>query len=33
MSKEVEDFIKRHAADVIRSVNGTSFFPSVKMAQ
>ena len=33
MSKEVEDFIKRNAADVIRSVQNTSFFPSVKMAQ
>lgn len=33
MSKEVEDFIKRHAADVIRSVQTTSLFPSVKMAQ
>lgn len=33
MSKEVEDFIKRNAADVIRSVQKTSLFPSVKMAQ
>lgn len=33
MSKEVEEFIKRNAADVIRSVQKTSLFPSVKMAQ
>jgi len=33
MSKEVEDFIRRNAADVIRSVQKTSLFPSVKMAQ
>ncbi len=33
MSKEVEEFIKRNAADVIRSVQNTSLFPSVKMAQ
>ena len=33
MSKEVEEFIKRHAADVIRSVQKTGLFPSVKMAQ
>lgn len=33
MSKEVEDFIKRNAADVIRSVQKTSLSPSVKMAQ
>jgi len=33
MSKEVEEFIKRKAADVIRSVQKTSLFPSVKMAQ
>jgi flagellum-specific peptidoglycan hydrolase FlgJ len=33
MSKEVEDFIKKNAANVIRSVQGTSVFPSLKMAQ
>ncbi|MBA2611307.1 MAG: glucosaminidase domain-containing protein [Bacteroidetes bacterium] len=33
MSKEVVDFIKRNAADVIRSVQNTSLFPSVKTAQ
>ncbi len=33
MSKEVEGFIKRNAADVMRSVQKTSLFPSVKMAQ
>jgi flagellum-specific peptidoglycan hydrolase FlgJ len=33
MSKEVEEFIKRNAADVIRSVQKTSLYPSVKMAQ
>ena len=33
MSKEVEDFIKRNAGNVIRSVQGTRLFPSLKMAQ
>jgi flagellum-specific peptidoglycan hydrolase FlgJ len=33
MSKEVEDFIKRNAENVIRSVQGTRLFPSLKMAQ
>src|SRR5438309_1420405 len=33
MSKETEDFIKRNASDVIRSVKGTGIFPSLKMAQ
>ena len=33
MSKETEDFIKRNASDVIRSVQGTGIFPSLKMAQ
>ncbi|MDP3558103.1 MAG: glucosaminidase domain-containing protein [Bacteroidota bacterium] len=33
MSKEVEDFIKKNANDVIKSVKGTGVFPSVKMAQ
>ena len=33
MSKQVEEFIKRNANDVIRSVKGTGIFPSVKMAQ
>lgn len=33
MSKEVEDFIKKNAGDVIRSVKGTGIFPSLKMAQ
>lgn len=33
MSKEVEDFIKKNASDVIRSVQGTGVFPSLKMAQ
>lgn len=33
MSKEVEDFIKKNAGDVIRSVQGTGVFPSLKMAQ
>lgn len=33
MSKEVEEFIRKNAADVIRSVQQTSLFPSVKMAQ
>lgn len=33
MSKETEYFIAKHASDVIRSVQGTGFFPSIKMAQ
>jgi flagellum-specific peptidoglycan hydrolase FlgJ len=33
MSKEVEDFIKKNAESVIRSVQGTRLFPSLKMAQ
>ncbi len=33
MSKEVEEFIKRHANNVIQSVQHTGFFPSLKMAQ
>lgn len=33
MSKETEYFISKHAADVIRSVQGSGFFPSLKMAQ
>jgi len=33
MSKEVEDFIKKNAGDVIRSVQGSGLFPSLKMAQ
>ena len=33
MSKEVEDFIKRNAADVIRSVQKTSLFPSLPPEQ
>jgi len=33
MSKEVEEFIKRNANDVIKSVKGTGIFASVKMAQ
>lgn len=33
MSKEVEEFIKRNANDVIKSVKGTGIFPSLKMAQ
>lgn len=33
MSKQVEDFIKRYANDVIKSVKGTGILPSVKMAQ
>ena len=33
MSKEIEEFIKRHAPDLIRSVHQTRLFPSVKMAQ
>lgn len=33
MSKETEDFINKHAAEVIKSVQGTGLFPSLKMAQ
>lgn len=33
MSKEVTDFIAKHANEVIKSVQGTGIFPSVKMAQ
>lgn len=33
MSKQVEEFIRRNANDVIKSVKGTGVFPSVKMAQ
>ena len=33
MSRETEIFIQKHAADVIRSVQGTGIFPSIKMAQ
>lgn len=33
MSKETIDFINRHASDVIKSVEGTGLFPSLKMAQ
>lgn len=33
MSQQVTDFIKRNANDVIKSVQGTGIFPSVKMAQ
>lgn len=33
MSKEVIDFINKNAQDVIRSVQGTGIFPSLKMAQ
>jgi len=33
MSKQVEDFIKRYANDVIKSVRGTGILPSIKMAQ
>lgn len=33
MSKETDLFISKHANDVIKSVQGTGFFPSVKMAQ
>lgn len=33
MSKETEIFIAKNATDVIKSVQGTGFFPSLKMAQ
>ncbi len=33
MSKQTEYFIAKHAADVVKSVKGTGFFPSIKMAQ
>lgn len=33
MSKETELFISKNAKDVIKSVQGTGFFPSLKMAQ
>lgn len=33
MSKETIDFINKHANDVIKSVQGTGLFPSLKMAQ
>lgn len=33
MSKETTDFINRNALDVIKSVQGTGLFPSLKMAQ
>jgi N-acetylmuramoyl-L-alanine amidase len=33
MSKETENFISKNAGDVIKSVQGTGFFPSLKMAQ
>lgn len=33
MSKETIDFINRHSTDVIKSVQGTGLFPSLKMAQ
>ena len=33
MSKETIDFINKNANDVIRSVQGTGIFPSIKMAQ
>lgn len=33
MSKDREQFIKKYANDVIKAVEGTPIFPSVKMAQ
>lgn len=33
MSKETDSFISKNANDVIKSVQGTGFFPSLKMAQ
>ena len=33
MSQQVKDFIKKYSADVIKSVQGTGIFPSIKMAQ
>jgi hypothetical protein len=33
MSKETDLFISKNANDVIKSVQGTGFFPSLKMAQ